>query len=77
MNRTVYPVVIVSDRYGGAYSGALWTAFNKDEVPDGCQSDDISCAEFWGNYEGRVGKGRTPDEAYASLDAQTPNSEKV
>lgn len=68
----IYPVTIISDRYNGCYSGALWTAWNKyvENIPDGIDAGDNECSDFWGEYDGVVGKGLTPDEALADLAAQ-------
>lgn len=69
MKDDIYPVTIVLDRYAGTYSKANWTAWNKDisEVPDEIEADDVTCMEFWNTYDGVVGKGATPNEAYNDL----------
>lgn len=65
----LYPLTIVSDRYGGGYSGGLFTAWLLDwtVVPDEIDGCDPECNTFWNNYQGLVGKGRTPQEAYDDL----------
>ena len=62
-----WPCVIVADRYTGTYSGALWTAFALEEIPEGCRADDVTCQDFWCEMTDPVGKGSTPDEALADL----------
>lgn len=64
-----YPTTIMEDRYGGAYSGAAWTAWPMypEEIPEGPDDGDPECWTFWQEYKGTVGKGKTPDEAYTSL----------
>ena len=65
----MYPVTIISDRYRGTYSKALWTAWLgvPDVVPRAVDDSDCECHEFWLYYSGLVGKGATPDEAYKDL----------
>ena len=65
----IYPCTIIADRYGGSYSGALFTAWNMDfdMVPMDIDRGDIDCDNFWHNYSGLVGKGSTPQEAYNDL----------
>ena len=64
-----YPVTIISDRYHGCYSGAEWLAFplERDEVPEEVCGEDMEEMTFWDDYTGLVGKGATPDAAYADL----------
>ncbi len=62
-----FPCVIVHDRYTGSYSGALWTAFMLDQVPEGAIGDDVTCMDFWGSYSEPVGKGSTPQGAVDDL----------
>lgn len=65
----LYPVTIVSDRYGGTYSGGNYLAFKLYfyELPEDIDGSDPCCWKFWDNYEGVVGKGDTPDEALYDL----------
>ena len=74
----IFPCTVVSDRYGGTYSGGPWTAWrlDPDEVPLEVGAGDRECAVFWGGYAGRVGKGRTPDEALRDLQSKCPNGEE-
>lgn len=71
------PLCIIEDRYGGAYSGACFLAFNLApymvfELP--VDAGDIDCQNFWeGNdsdYDVNdyiIGKGNTPEEALKNL----------
>lgn len=66
-----YPCVICNDRYMGAYSSGIWTAFTTDEVPIEAYSDDVTCAQFWDEFKDHfVGKGDTPQEAFEDLKGQ-------
>lgn len=72
-----YPLCIVEDRYGGAYSGANFLAFNKtlyfvQKLP--IDAGDIDCENFWNGKDEdydvndyTIGKGATPDEALWDL----------
>ena len=66
----IYPLVVINDRYGGAYSGAEWTAWEDypDAIPDAIFGDDDSCFEFWLKAnKSNIGLGNTPEEAIADL----------
>lgn len=69
----IYPLTIVCDRYGGAYSGAQYLAFNLDPdcIPDAVGAGDIDEMEFWminKDYEKYdIGKGKTVQEAHDNL----------
>lgn len=68
----LYPVTIIRTRYGGAYEGGEWAAFNCDEcdVPPGAIGCDSECEAFWREPKGvRVGVGGTLDQALAALAA--------
>lgn len=63
-------ITIVTSRYGGAYSGGAWLAFNCwfEDVPRAAFGDDCVCAEFFGSAAAAsVGRGATPDEAMADM----------
>ena len=64
-----YPTTIISDRYGGTYSGALWLAFPHDywDMPEEVDGGDMECYCFWQDYDGIVGKGATPEDAFNDL----------
>ena len=71
------PLCIIEDRYGGAYSGAEFLAFNMEpyriaDLP--VDAGDTDCERFWDNKdkdypldELKIGKGATPQEALADL----------
>lgn len=70
----IYPIIIVRDRYHGAYSGGEWIAWNEYKAPEGSQGDDAECMTFWDDYNGNikdyplsVGRGDNPQEAYLDL----------
>lgn len=79
----LYPVVILQDRYSGAYSGGAWLAIAEaseiyegmtraayclsDDVP-GPSADDSGTLEFWSDAPPDwIAPGNTPDEALAAL----------
>ena len=66
----LYPCVVVLDRYSGAYSGGVWTAFNRDKAPKGCRGDDTECDLFWAEFDGPAGVGDTPNRAVRDLAEQ-------
>lgn len=65
----IYPLVIIRDRYTGAYSGGYFTAWNMhlEDIPQDIEEDDVTCANFWHSYDGVVGLGRTANEAVEDL----------
>ena len=70
----MYPCTAFKSRYSGAYEGGDWVAFalHPEDIPEDATSDDITASDFWGldgeSDETRfVGRGATPDEAYADL----------
>lgn len=65
----IYPLTIVSDRYGGTYSGGDFTAWNMDyhEIPTDPAEDDVTCMMFWDTTDIVVGRGATPQEAVDDL----------
>ena len=66
--RELWPVIVISDRYMGTYSGAQWTAFNTYDVPNGPADSDTECCDFWQCPNMPVGKGGTPDETVVDLE---------
>lgn len=66
---SIYPLTITADRYTGAYSGGVFTAWNLEpiDVPTEPFEDDVGCAEYWGENNPICGKGDTPSEACANL----------
>ena len=65
----IYPVTIIFDRYTGAYSKGVWTAWHtfEDGIPEEVGMGDSDCGNFWYEFKGIVGRGDTPDEAYKDL----------
>lgn len=65
----IYPLTIIADRYGGIYSGGLFTAWNVEaaSVPWDIWGNDEECIDFWNNCCYLVGKGDTPEEAVMDL----------
>ena len=67
---SIYPLTITADRYTGAYSSGVFTAWNLEpiEVPTEPFEDDVVCMNYWHSSETVVcGKGDTPEEAVANL----------
>ena len=65
-----YPCTIARARYGGAYEGGEWVAFplNVYALPDGWDASDVPCWVFWDSVASQIiGRGSTPNEAYADL----------
>jgi hypothetical protein len=65
----IWSVTIIKDRYNGAYSYGKWTAWgcHHDDVPEEPGDDDVTCANFWEDFNGKVGLGETPNEALENL----------
>lgn len=70
MKFDIYPVTILTDRYGGTYSGGRWLAFDlsPEEIPFEVDADDVTCYKFWKSTDILVGLGSTPDEALKDLE---------
>lgn len=64
-----YPVTIITTRYGGAYEGGSWAAFNCDPeaIPDDATGCDPEADLWWSRPSLPVGVGSTPDKALAAL----------
>jgi hypothetical protein len=65
------PLFVNADRYGGAYSGAMFTAWI-GKPPKEIKGDDVKCLEFWQHASGSLGKrlhgkGKTSEEAIKDL----------
>lgn len=72
MMQDPYPVTILASRYGGTYEGATWVAFNdRPDMVDDAMADDITCSNFFRNYEKMrqkpIGRGESPKHAYDDL----------
>lgn len=65
----IYPLTIVEDRYGGTYSGGVYTAWNlyPNDIPCGPFAGDCACSDFWYECTVPVGKGNTPNAAADNL----------
>jgi hypothetical protein len=59
-------ITIDDDRYGGAYSGAPYTAWDGD-APDDIDAGDVTCQLFWESSRRVYGKGNSPQEALIDL----------
>ncbi len=80
-----YPLCVVEDRYGGAYSDARFLALNMSpysvqELP--IDAGDMECMNFWNgkdkDYDVNdyiIGKGETPEEAVWNLILLLENGE--
>lgn len=66
-----YPLTIVSDRYGGSYSGGKFTAWPElfYRIPEAIEGDDIACSTFWWKEADTslIGIGSTPEVALNDL----------
>lgn len=64
-----YPLTIISDRYNGSYSEGKFLAFplSFNKIDKAVNGNDIDCVCFWIDYQGFVGRGNTPNEAYENL----------
>ena len=73
VEKYIYPLTVVKDRYLGTYSGGKYTAWNLDyfEIPMDVALSDVPCMEFWDNENIQnnyiIGKGDTAEEAIADL----------
>jgi hypothetical protein len=67
--RRLYPVTIVSARYGGVYEGAPWVAFARhpDELPIEWNAGDVFASPYYEEHSEEIGVGMTPDAAYRNL----------
>lgn len=65
----IYPLTIVEDRFGGTYSGGIYTAWNlyPYDIPHELFIGDCACSDFWHECTVPVGRGNTPDEAADDL----------
>ena len=68
----IYPVTIIHARYGGAYEGGLWLAFNcyPEAIPNDATASDMPCGRYWSwvsIMDIPIGRGNTPDTALLDL----------
>lgn len=59
-------VYVDTDRYGGSYSGYVYTAW-LNSVPEDVDAGDFYCGVFWDKNKIIFGGGNTPDEAVKDL----------
>ena len=76
---SLYPVVIIEDRYQGSYSHGAWLAIANADLPhsgqprlvwileNGPSGDDLDAAEFWAYPPGWIAVGSTPDTAALAI----------
>ena len=71
---SLYPIMIVEDRYGGSYSGGQWVAVaeaaespHRDAIDESILGGDTACMMFWSDPPQWVAVGATPDEALGAL----------
>lgn len=69
-------ITVDSDRYGGVYSDALFTAWKGDKPFDVDASDNY-CAEFWDNNYRLCGKGSTSLEAVKDFFAKSQQDKTI
>ena len=64
-----YPLTVISDRYGGTYSGGRFLAYpcDFDEIGEDVNGGDNACMDYWDEFNGIVGKGATIEEAVQDL----------
>lgn len=74
------PILVISDRYGGAYSGGDWVAFGRGDVDivkaslERVWDGDVECRFFWTDEMKAVtGQGETPCEAVSKLKRRSFN----
>lgn len=67
----VYPLIIVEDKYNGAYSGGKWLAFScyPQEISNDIFGEDVECASFWSTHTmaSYIGRGANINEAVLNL----------
>lgn len=82
-DRDPYPVTITLDRYGGGASGGKWLAFRLEPWAlhnEDCFAGDMDALNYWdeANRQGwPIGRGDSPDAAYADLLDRLPRSALV
>lgn len=65
----IYPLTIISDRYGGTYSGGNYTAWNEEfyNIPEDVSAGDNACWSFWDECPYKVGIGDSVTDAVNDL----------
>lgn len=69
MNTDLWPITIHQTRYQGAYEGGSWVAASGADLPPVAFGSDVPCSLWWENRPA-IGRGQTPDEALADLEAR-------
>lgn len=76
---SAFPIVILEDRYNGAYSGGVWLAIARAGAMDNGSYRIVRCLEdgphggdteamlFWAVPPDWIAAGNTPDHALANL----------
>lgn len=79
---SLYPIVVIEDRYGGCYSDGQWLAIAEGDkrmpefggisrtyycLDDGPNGSDTDAMEFWANPPSWVAIGISPDLAVKAL----------
>ena len=69
IEKDIYPLTIIQDRYNGTYSGGRYLAFNLDfdDVPLEVIGDDVETANFFYKTKIKYGKGATIMDAVNDL----------
>jgi hypothetical protein len=73
--KSIYPLLIIADRYTGCYSWWKYLAINKnvDEITSDLfkmESDDMECSDFWKNrkeWDYPIWKWNSINEALKNL----------
>lgn len=67
----MYPVTIITVRYGGVYEGGPWAAFHcyPEDMPGAVTGDDTECSAWWADHKDSayLGVGKTPELALKAL----------
>lgn len=86
MGDACYQIVVMQDRYNGAYSGGIWLAISGASelvdattaraqfglvADDGPSGSDFEACGFWGDPPEWIAAGATTDEAMRSLESVT------
>jgi hypothetical protein len=78
----MFPVVIIEDRYGGAYAGGPWIAISGADYMDngayrivrclegGPYGGDNDAQQFWNEPPGWIAAGGSPNDALSKLTAK-------
>lgn len=69
ISNEIYPLTIISDRYGGTYSGGNFTAWPYDHwgINEDVDADDVPCMIYWDTTDDIAGRGNTIIDAVIDL----------